>query len=904
MSLPPTIGYQRGQLPRQVNREPGLQPHSFQELPGPRRPSVRRNIPPDHPLWHPVQHSQHLTPFDVGAATNSLRFVPRRPAPDETFFFNIAFMYLVFRYRRLVRLTPEEGVSSGRNPDSFNILQPLAAAGPLLPLCLLPPPHLHWRGPSVSAPQVPYYHPESTMPLADYADNVFLRLASRPYLVPAFAGMDDADCIVLFEDLPDGSTFIWTRVDHRGPRDIDLRTELATYHEALRLALWHWRGSVNAGGGTPARALEVLWALIDLESFLAALARMGIPVYLGPFFGRRQKRFFRHAFPLTPANSIDDTLFDIEPTSNPIWLARALPDSVPLRYLSHEQWVDLRVFFPDNALNRLGNPIAVTDDPLYCPMGLGLWEAVDLVASSEVLPLRVASTDPARDALEEVDLGEFLSFEQSQAFARDVGVDENMVFPLGQFDAWAPLGSPPPPSPSPSPTPPPSPPRLPTPRPISPPVDAYPDPESDTEELQARRSRRKGKGRVVVESTDDEVADDGRLEADGVFIPGVPSDEEDEISWGTPSRSGSPPPPIVSIGDEDVEMGEVTSEPSVEEVDAPPRRPTARRALRNPLPVPQSNHLERMRPAQHRSWPVERWRPVGAVLRIVFPGCERCVAAGGACVIWQFAGAASTAPPNKGRSCCDRCHSDHKTCTPVATLRSQFVGDIPFARNPLEYWEHVGNGDFVRVVRDRRLQDLPVVAAVHNWTQFCYRFLPTQNTARSQRRTAEGRPAPHPPLGTPTEPRADRVRRAAEPTPPPATPRRNPARRRRRSPPSRGHKRGPPSRSPSPPARRRRDSGFHPELNITINDFEVDDDMPPPRPSSPVAGPSSSAAPASSQVASAVEETVQDMFALFGRVSETQSFEDFLESVRAEASKRWEEGKDRSFKGKRFHREK
>ncbi|KAJ7604086.1 hypothetical protein FB45DRAFT_881015 [Roridomyces roridus] len=689
--------------------------------------------------------------------------------------------------------------------------------------------------------------------LADYADNVFLRLASRPYLVPAFAGMDDADCIVLFEDLPDGSTFIWTRVDHRGPRDIDLRTELATYHEALRLALWHWRGSVNAGGGTPARALEVLWALIDL----------------GPFFGRRQKRFFRHAFPLTPANSIDDTLFryqthlrshvndaagnEIPPfEQNPIWLARALPDSVPLRYLSHEQWVDLCVFFPDNALNRLGNPIAVTDDPLYCPMGLGLWEAVDLVASSEVLPLRVASTDPARDALEEVDPGEFLSFEQSQAFARDVG----------------------------------------------------PNPESDTEELQARRSRRKGKGRVVVESTDDEVADDGRLEADGIFIPGVPSDEEDEISWGTPSRSGFPPPPIVSIGDEDVEMGEVASEPSVEEVDAPPRRPTARRALRNPLPVPQSNHLERMHPAQHRSWPVERWRPVGAVLRVVFPGCERCVAAGGACVIWQFAGAASTAPPNKGRSCCDRCHSDHKTCTPVATLRSQFVGDIPFARNPLEYWEHVGNGDFVRVVRDRRLQDLPVVAAVHNWTQFCYRFLPTQNTARSQHRTAEGRPAPHPPLGTPTEPRADCVRRAAEPTPPPATPRRNPARRHRRSPPSRGHKRGPPSRSPSPPARRRRDSGFHPELDITIDDFEVDDNMPPPRPSSPVAGPSSSAAPASSQVASAVEETVQDMFALFGRVSETQSFEDFLESVRAEASKRWEEGKDRSFKGKRFHREK
>ncbi|KAJ7615462.1 hypothetical protein FB45DRAFT_1035451 [Roridomyces roridus] len=467
-----------------------------------------------------------------------------------------------------------------------------------------------------------------------------------------------------------------------------------------------------------------------------------------------------------------------------------------------------------------------------------------------------------------------------------MGVDESMVFPLGQFDAWAPMGSPPPPSPSPSPTPPPSPPRVPTPRPVSPPVDAYPDPESDTEELQARRLRRKGKGKVVVKSTDDEEVDEGRLENEDAFIPGVPSDEEDEISWGTPSRSGSSPPPIVSIDDEDVEMGDVASEPSVGEVDVPPRRPTARRPLRNPLPVPQSEHLARMRPAQHRSWPAERWRPVGAVLRVVFPG------------------AASTAPPTKGRSCCDRCHSDHKTCTPVATLRSQFVGGTPFDRNPLEYWEHVGNGDFVRVVRDRRLQDLPAVAVVHNWTQFCYRFLPTQNTARSQRRTAEGRPAPHPPLGTPTEPRADRVRRAAEPTPPQATPRRNPARCRHRLSPSRGHKRGPPSRSPSPPARHRRDSGFHPELDITIDDFEVDDDMPPPRPSSPVAGPSSSAAQSSSQVASAVEETVQDMFALFGRVSETQSFEDFLESVRAEASKRWEEGKDRSFKGKRFHREK
>ncbi|KAJ7617929.1 hypothetical protein FB45DRAFT_872376 [Roridomyces roridus] len=160
MSLPPTIGYQRGQLPRQVNREPGPQPHSFQELSGPRRPSVSRNFPPDHPLWHPVQHSQYLTPSDIGVATNSLRFVPRRPAPGEPFFFNIAFMYLVFRDRRLVRLTPEEGVSSGRNPDSFDILQPLAAAGPLLPLRLLLPPHLHWRGPPVSTPQVPYYLPE------------------------------------------------------------------------------------------------------------------------------------------------------------------------------------------------------------------------------------------------------------------------------------------------------------------------------------------------------------------------------------------------------------------------------------------------------------------------------------------------------------------------------------------------------------------------------------------------------------------------------------------------------------------------------------------------------------------------------------------------------------------------
>ncbi|KAJ7615467.1 hypothetical protein FB45DRAFT_1035456 [Roridomyces roridus] len=75
-------------------------------------------------------HSQYLTPSDIGAATNSLRFVPRRPAPGEPFFFNIAFMYLVFRDRRLVRLTPKEGVSSGRNPDSFDILQPLAAAGP------------------------------------------------------------------------------------------------------------------------------------------------------------------------------------------------------------------------------------------------------------------------------------------------------------------------------------------------------------------------------------------------------------------------------------------------------------------------------------------------------------------------------------------------------------------------------------------------------------------------------------------------------------------------------------------------------------------------------------------------------------------------------------------------------
>ncbi|KAJ7694068.1 hypothetical protein B0H17DRAFT_1199321 [Mycena rosella] len=128
------------------------------------------------------------------------------------------------------------------------------------------------------------------------------------------------------------------------------------------------------------------------------------------------------------------------------------------------------------------------------------------------------------------------------------------------------------------------------------------------------------------------------------------------------------------------------------------------------------------------------------------------------------------------------------------------------------FWEHLGNGDFVRLEDNPRLEDLNAIAATWDYCVFCYDFQPLLNTRRLRCRRADRAPRSSGKgkarARTESESESDDEQRPSSTRMPP----RNPA---------------------SPPL---------PEYTpvVTLEDFSMDVDpvSPPPLPSN-IAGPSS-----------------------------------------------------------------
>ncbi|KAJ7078338.1 hypothetical protein C8R44DRAFT_754893 [Mycena epipterygia] len=89
--------------------------------------------------------------------------------------------------------------------------------------------------------------------------------------------------------------------------------------------------------------------------------------------------------------------------------------------------------------------------------------------------------------------------------------------------------------------------------------------------------------------------------------------------------------------------------------------------------------------------------------------------------------------PKKGRYTCDVCAKLHSSCASWAGFHDQYkardITDYSF-----EYWEHVGQGNFIPLHPDYRLWDLNTVACEQGYRSFCYDLQPLLNMERARRR--------------------------------------------------------------------------------------------------------------------------------------------------------------------------
>ncbi|KAJ7704940.1 hypothetical protein B0H17DRAFT_1193428 [Mycena rosella] len=81
----------------------------------------------------------------------------------------------------------------------------------------------------------------------------------------------------------------------------------------------------------------------------------------------------------------------------------------------------------------------------------------------------------------------------------------------------------------------------------------------------------------------------------------------------------------------------------------------------------------------------------------------------------------------------------HQSCDEWVAFRIQYQEGW-VRRFHFQFWEHLGNGDFVQLEDDPRLEDLNAVAATWDYRVFCYNFQPLLNTRRSHRRRADRAP--------------------------------------------------------------------------------------------------------------------------------------------------------------------
>ncbi|KAJ7143641.1 hypothetical protein C8R46DRAFT_1232725 [Mycena filopes] len=269
---------------------------------------------------------------------------------------------------------------------------------------------------------------------------------------------------------------------------------------------------------------------------------------------------------------------------------------------------------------------------------------------------------------------------------------------------------------------------------------------------------------------------------------------------------------------------------------SPPRRsptPPPRRAPISLLPPRLSANL-RVPP---RMFAREAHRPIGAVVRQLVPGCERC----GPDRFCSDDTDPCAPKSKKPRSSCYSCSKSHGSCPEWKSFHEAFNehDDEELSGFSFEFWEHLGGGRYQLLFPDPRVADLRALARqLLTYRSFLYEVLPLQNTERSLRRmrttNSSAGPSSAPPPVAPCEPRPQGHRGS----PPP--------RRRSASPPRRGDYSSarPSARRSSPP---RRSRGFN------WGDYDLDEEpapppsqqasssrVPPPRSSRPAAGSSSS----------------------------------------------------------------
>jgi hypothetical protein len=104
-----------------------------------------------------------------------------------------------------------------------------------------------------------------------------------------------------------------------------------------------------------------------------------------------------------------------------------------------------------------------------------------------------------------------------------------------------------------------------------------------------------------------------------------------------------------------------------------------------------------------RSFPLEGFRPQGAVVRTLFPSCRRCNNTGCLCVLEIARGL-----PGKTPRCCSPCKSAHATCSSWMKFSIAYEdGNNTVLRGfRVAFWEHLGSGSFQPLHPDPRSVDL------------------------------------------------------------------------------------------------------------------------------------------------------------------------------------------------------
>lgn len=104
-----------------------------------------------------------------------------------------------------------------------------------------------------------------------------------------------------------------------------------------------------------------------------------------------------------------------------------------------------------------------------------------------------------------------------------------------------------------------------------------------------------------------------------------------------------------------------------------------------------------------RSFPAERFRPTGAVVRTLFPPCKHCNNNGQLCTLEAKHPLAAKTP-----RCCSHCKVAHITCPNWTRFSNAFEdGDDEILGEFLVLlWEHLGGGSFLPLQPDPRWSDL------------------------------------------------------------------------------------------------------------------------------------------------------------------------------------------------------